>query len=103
MSSALVTMSHSALMGITEPAPETRKRVDAAVDGARAFIAESDPELVVRFGPDHYNGFFYDMMPSLCIGAKAEIGDYDTAAGPLPVDHDAPGRWRRRRWTPRST
>src|ERR1700722_13894407 len=88
--SALVTMSHSPLMGFTEPAPQTRKRVDTALEGARAFIADFDPELVVLFGPDHYNGFFYDMMPSFCIGAAAEsIGDYDTSAGPLPVDHDA--------------
>ncbi len=90
MSKAVVTMSHSPLMGFTEPAPETRKRVDEALDGARAFIAEFDPELIVEFAPDHYNGFFYDMMPSFCIGAAAEsIGDYDTAAGPLPVDRDA--------------
>jgi 2,3-dihydroxyphenylpropionate 1,2-dioxygenase len=88
--SALVTMSHSPLMGFTEPAAETRTRVNEAVDGARTFIAEFDPELVVMFGPDHYNGFFYDMMPSFCIGASAEsIGDYDTKAGPLVVDHDA--------------
>jgi 2,3-dihydroxyphenylpropionate 1,2-dioxygenase len=88
--SALVTMSHSPLMGFTEPAPPVRSRVDAALGEARAFIADFDPELVVLFGPDHYNGFFYDMMPSFCIGAAAEsIGDYDTSAGTLPVDHDA--------------
>src|ERR1700685_3361743 len=87
---ALVTMSHSPLMAFTEPAVETRARVDMALGGARKFIAEFDPELVVLFGPDHYNGFFYDMMPSFCIGGAAEsIGDYDTPAGPLPVDHDA--------------
>jgi 2,3-dihydroxyphenylpropionate 1,2-dioxygenase len=86
---ALVTMSHSPLMAFTEPAVETRARVDMALGGARKFIAEFDPELVVLFGPDHYNGFFYDMMPSFCIGASAEsIGDYDTPAGPLLVDHD---------------
>jgi 2,3-dihydroxyphenylpropionate 1,2-dioxygenase len=86
---ALVTMSHSPLMGFTQPAVETRGRVDIALGGARKFIAEFDPELVVLFGPDHYNGFFYDMMPSFCIGASAEsIGDYDTPAGPLLVDHD---------------
>src|SRR5882672_4117900 len=83
-------MSHSPLMGFTEPAVETRERVDMALGGARKFVAEFDPDLVVVFGPDHYNGFFYDMMPSFCIGAAAEsIGDYDTPAGPLPVDHDA--------------
>jgi 2,3-dihydroxyphenylpropionate 1,2-dioxygenase len=76
-------------MGFTEPAVETRRRVDMALGGARKFVADFDPELVVLFGPDHYNGFFYDMMPSFCIGASAEsIGDYDTPAGPLLVDHD---------------
>src|ERR1700678_630218 len=87
---ALVTMSHSPLMGYTEPAGEARRRVDAAFETARGFIARFDPDLVVLFGPDHYNGFFYDMMPPFCVGAAAEsIGDYDTPAGPLPVDHDA--------------
>jgi 2,3-dihydroxyphenylpropionate 1,2-dioxygenase len=90
MPSALVTMSHSPLMGFTEPPGQARERVEAAFDGARAFIADFAPEVVVIFGPDHYNGFFYDMMPSFCIGAAAEsIGDYDTPAGALPVDHDA--------------
>ncbi len=90
MSSALVTLSHSPLMGYTDPATDTRKRVAAAFDGARNFISEFAPELVVLFGPDHYNGFFYDMMPPFCIGAAAmSIGDYDTPAGALSVDRDA--------------
>ena len=90
MPSAAVTMSHSPLMGFTEPAPDTSERVGAALQDARRFAAGFDPELVVIFGPDHYNGFFYDMMPPFCIGAAAEsIGDYDTGAGALPVDHDA--------------
>jgi 2,3-dihydroxyphenylpropionate 1,2-dioxygenase len=83
-------MSHSPLMGFTEPAADTRRRVDEALANARGFVAAFAPELVVLFGPDHYNGFFYDMMPSFCVGAAAEsIGDYDTASGKLPVDHDA--------------
>ena len=90
MTSALVTISHSPLMGFTEPADQARERVEAAFDGARRFIADFAPELAVIFGPDHYNGFFYDMMPPFCIGAAAEsIGDYDTPAGALPVDRDA--------------
>jgi 2,3-dihydroxyphenylpropionate 1,2-dioxygenase len=77
-------------MGYAEPAAETRARVDAAFDTARAFIAEFAPELVVVFGPDHYNGIFYDMLPPFCVGAQAEsIGDYDTSEGPLNVDRDA--------------
>jgi 2,3-dihydroxyphenylpropionate 1,2-dioxygenase len=90
VSTALVTMSHSPLMGYTQPAPQTRARVDAALGAARDFVRAFDPQLVVLFGPDHYNGFFYDMMPPFCIGAAAEsIGDYDTPAGTLDVDHDA--------------
>ena len=34
--------------------------------------------LVVVFGPDHFNGFFYELMPAFCIGTAAE----GTAAAP---------------------
>ena len=90
MSLALVTLSHSPLMAFTEPSPSTRSRVDEAFSAARSFVEDFSPELVVLFGPDHYNGFFYDMMPPFCIGAAATaVGDYDTPAGPLSVDRDA--------------
>jgi len=90
MCSALVTLSHSPLMGYTDPSTDTRKRVEAALADARTFISDFAPEVVVLFGPDHYNGFFYDMMPPFCIGAAAvSIGDYDSPAGDLSVDHDA--------------
>ncbi len=47
---------------------------------------EFDPELVVIFSPDHYNGFFYKMMPPFCIGTAATgVGDYGTQTGPLDV------------------
>ena len=90
MSLALCTISHSPLMHRNEPAAGVRDRVELAFSEARAFIADVDPELVVVFGPDHYNGFFYDMMPPFCIGAGAtSVGDYGIQAGPLAVDHDA--------------
>ena len=45
-----------------------------------------DPDLVVTFSPDHYNGFFYDLMPPYCVGYEAlGVGDYDSQAGPLDV------------------
>ncbi|MBI3691989.1 MAG: 3-carboxyethylcatechol 2,3-dioxygenase, partial [Mycolicibacterium aromaticivorans] len=35
---------------------------------------------------DHYNGFFYRLMPPFCIGTAAQgVGDYGTHAGPLNV------------------
>ena len=46
-----------------EPAAEVRRAVDSAFAAARTFVRDFDPQLVVLFGPDHYNGFFYDVMP----------------------------------------
>lgn len=86
MSVSLLCMSHSPLMGFNDPGPEARAAVDAAFDQARAFVAEVDPTLVVVFGPDHYNGFFYDLMPPFAICyAGIAVGDYDTATGPFVV------------------
>jgi 2,3-dihydroxyphenylpropionate 1,2-dioxygenase len=52
-------------------------------------VTAYDPELVVIFSPDHYNGFFYKLMPPFCIGTAAEgVGDYGTQAGPLNVPAD---------------
>lgn len=90
MTIATVTLSHSPLMSFTEPGPGVRERVEEAFAQARSFIDSFDPELVVIFGPDHYNGFLYDLMPPFCIGRTARsVGDYGTAEGPVRVDHDA--------------
>lgn len=90
MSLALITTSHSPLMAYTELDEARQTRVDDAFATARSFIADFAPELVVLFAPDHFNGFFYDLLPPFCIGAAAvAIGDYDTLSGPLSVDHDA--------------
>ncbi len=60
-----------------------------ALAAARTFVADYDPELVVIFSPDHYNGFFYRTMPPFCIGTAAQgVGDYGTYAGPLDVPED---------------
>ncbi|WP_020105922.1 3-carboxyethylcatechol 2,3-dioxygenase [Nocardia sp. 348MFTsu5.1] len=87
---ALCAMSHSPLMGTNDPDPLVVAEVDAAFEHARSFIRDFDPELVVIFAPDHYNGVFYDMLPPFCIGSAAtSVGDYGTQAGPLDVDRDA--------------
>ncbi|WP_425307370.1 3-carboxyethylcatechol 2,3-dioxygenase [Ammonicoccus fulvus] len=86
MTLAMVCTSHTPLMGFTEPAAGVREEFDAMLDRVRAFVAEFDPTLVVSFGPDHYNGFFYDLMPpyAVCLAAEG-VGDFDTAAGPFDV------------------
>ncbi|MEV6056475.1 hypothetical protein [Streptomyces sp. NPDC052107] len=54
--------------------------------GARRFAEVFAPDLVVDFGPDHYNGFFHDLMPPYCIGLGAQgVGDYGTSDEPLDV------------------
>ncbi|GAA2373148.1 3-carboxyethylcatechol 2,3-dioxygenase [Dactylosporangium salmoneum] len=90
MTVALCTTSHSPLIGLHDPPPEVRAEVDGVLTRARAFVEKFDPQLVVVFAPDHYNGFLYDMMPPFCVGAAASsVGDYGLPAGPLDVDRNA--------------
>jgi hypothetical protein len=85
----LECLSHTPLAGYYDPAPEVVAEVERLHAAARARVAEFDPELVVVFAPDHYNGFFYDVMPPFCIGASASaIGDFKSLAGPLDVPAD---------------
>lgn len=82
-------MSHSPLLNLPGPPRDLLDDVDTAISEARDFVADYDPELVVIFAPDHYNGFFYKVMPPFCIGMQANgIGDYGTHAGPLNVAED---------------
>ncbi|WP_422422421.1 3-carboxyethylcatechol 2,3-dioxygenase [Pseudomonas sp. GZD-222] len=86
MSAYLHCLSHSPLMGHVDPAQAVLDEVAGVIAAARQRIAAFDPELVILFSPDHYNGFFYDVMPSFCIGMAAHaIGDFGTLAGPLSV------------------
>ncbi|MBP5880661.1 3-carboxyethylcatechol 2,3-dioxygenase [Streptomyces scabiei] len=87
MTAAAVGLSHSPLIGRNDPDPEVLARVDRAVEEAREFIRAYDPELVVLYAPDHYNGFFYKEMPPFCLATEAHaVGDFGTSAGPLSVD-----------------
>jgi 2,3-dihydroxyphenylpropionate 1,2-dioxygenase len=86
---ALCCMSHSPLLNLPGPSPELLEDIDSALTDAREFVRDFDPELVVIFSPDHYNGFFYRLMPPFCIGTAATgVGDYGTHAGPLSVPAD---------------
>ncbi|WP_067887457.1 3-carboxyethylcatechol 2,3-dioxygenase [Nocardia vaccinii] len=86
---ALCCVSHSPLLDLPGPDRELLDDIGAALDRAAEFVREFDPELVVAFSPDHYNGFFYKLMPPFCIGAAASgVGDYGTHSGPLDVPAD---------------
>ena len=64
LTTAAVGLSHSPLIGKNDPAPDVLASVDPAVNRARTFVREFDPELVVLYAPDHYNGFFYKEIRS---------------------------------------
>ncbi|MBV8966709.1 MAG: 3-carboxyethylcatechol 2,3-dioxygenase [Mycobacteriaceae bacterium] len=83
---ALCCMSHSPLLNLPGPSRDLLDDIDGALADARQFVREYDPQLVVIFSPDHYNGFFYRLMPPFCIGTNAAgVGDFGTQAGPLNV------------------
>lgn len=82
----LECLSHTPLDGYVDPAADVVEEVACVKAAARARVKAFDPELIVVFAPDHYNGFFYDLMPPFCIGAAASaIGDFNSLAGPLNV------------------
>jgi 2,3-dihydroxyphenylpropionate 1,2-dioxygenase len=86
---ALCCMSHSPLLNLPGPSQDLLDEIESALADARRFVTDYDPELVVIFSPDHYNGFFYRTMPPFCIGTAAQgVGDFGTHAGPLNVAED---------------
>jgi 2,3-dihydroxyphenylpropionate 1,2-dioxygenase len=65
---------------------ERERRLHAAFAEAARRIDAFAPDVIVCFAPDHYNGFFYDLMPPFCIGAAATgVGDYASSAQALRV------------------
>lgn len=86
MTLALTCMSHSPLLDITAQDAELESDIQTALTRARDFAAGFDPDVVVAFVPDHYNGFFYHLMPPFCLGTAAStVGDYASLAGDLDV------------------
>jgi 2,3-dihydroxyphenylpropionate 1,2-dioxygenase len=89
MSVALLCASHSPLMYCYARAPACHAATEQLfADRARA-VRDFEPELVINFGPDHFNGFFLELMPPFCAGlACSAVGDIGGFAGPLKVPAD---------------
>lgn len=87
MSIMLKCLSHTPLRGRNDPGADVVAEVDAVLTKARAEVEAFDPELILIFAPDHYNGLFYDLMPPFVVATAAEsVGDYSTLPGTLSVD-----------------
>lgn len=89
MSIQLKCLSHTPLRGLNDPGADVVQEVDTVLAKCRAEVEAFDPELIVVFAPDHYNGLFYDLMPPFVIATAAEsVADYKTLPGPLSVPKD---------------
>lgn len=87
--SAFLGISHTPLWGLNPVADEVEAGLREAMAQARQCIAQFRPERVLLIAPDHYNGFFNQLMPTFCIGTEASaVGDFGTPEGPLRVDGD---------------
>jgi 2,3-dihydroxyphenylpropionate 1,2-dioxygenase len=83
---SLLATSHSPLLPYATLPDDIQRELDGTFEVARTFVHDFDPDLIVVFTPDHYNGFFYNVMPPFCLGFNATaIGDYGTPAGSLDV------------------
>jgi len=77
-------------LGLNPIAPAVETALEAAIATAREQVRAFAPELVVLIAPDHYNGFFNELMPPFCIGTEANsVGDYSTPSGSMNVDASA--------------
>jgi 2,3-dihydroxyphenylpropionate 1,2-dioxygenase len=89
MTFAVAGLSHAPVFGRVDPGGSIYEEILEAIERTKKFVADFDPEVVVSFGPDHFNGVLYEMMPPFCIGAQAfGVGDWGTYEGALPVDSE---------------
>ncbi len=87
---AALGISHSPLKGLLTPKdPDSEPMHERALADLGAWVGDFKPDFIVVFGPDHYRGFFNDLMPPFCIGIEAHsIGDWHTSGGPIKVPGD---------------
>ncbi|MBL8649356.1 MAG: 3-carboxyethylcatechol 2,3-dioxygenase [Sphingopyxis sp.] len=89
MTVRLICASHTPLMDHVAADPAIDAEVRAAFRALGDEVRGFDPELVIQFAPDHFKGFFYDMLPPFTVGIRAEaIGDYDIGSGAFDVPED---------------
>ena len=68
MAVKLICASHSPLMEFATPQEQHKEQaVRQAFDKLSAEVEAYNPTLIITFGPDHFDGFFYDLMPSFCV------------------------------------
>lgn len=87
--SGMVAMSHSPSWNL-EPLTGPGERYVASVMAARELVRKAQPDAFIIFGPDHGRNFFFDVMPTFCIGVEQVIGfgDFDSPKGEIPCQRN---------------
>jgi 2,3-dihydroxyphenylpropionate 1,2-dioxygenase len=91
MTVQLICCSHSPLMvtGIEETEANVQAEFFREMESCAEALHRFAPDLVVVFGPDHFNGFFYELMPAFCIGSAAHGSkDWHLDSGTLRVPRE---------------
>ena len=89
MTTSLVCASHSPLLYCYAKEPEDWDALQNAYNLRAEAVSNFDPELIIAFGADHFNGFFLKLMPAFCIGLSAEAtADIGGFPGKLDVPDD---------------
>lgn len=87
MSVTALCASHTPLRDYCSPGAAIEQELAAVFTELREWTRACAPDLLVVIGPDHFNGFFYRLMPGFCVGARARgVGDWQTRRGPLPTE-----------------
>lgn len=76
----LICVSHTPLLDFASPPAEIEAAARATFQKLAEQVKAYDPTLIVVFGPDHFNGFFYDLMPSsvsVCVQGLRVTGTTD--------------------------
>ncbi len=83
----LICASHSPLMEFASPQDSSQEqKVRTVFAKLSEQVNAYNPTLIIAFGPDHFNGFFYDLMPSFCVGIRASAaGDWNYGSGKIDV------------------
>lgn len=70
-----IALSHSSLMvsNTDRILSDQADRIHTAYRKAHEFLVNLNPDALVVIGTDHFNTFFVDQMPQLCIGLAAEF------------------------------
>lgn len=87
----LICASHSPLQltDIEATDPDKHRGYFQALDRCANALASFRPDFIVVFAPDHFNGLFYDLMPSFCIGVEAQsTQDWGIAQFRVPVPRE---------------